>query len=143
MYRYKHIQELVKSRSSVADSKCVTISVSKNEEYVIRYIAGYVYKSIRTKSLKYVQVNSRSSNPKVLEEVKHRKLFIDVIPVLVPDTSGSNIPSSLDPNLLYVTYLHDVLYVCTTSICFCSPKGTIMKIRSISDLYYAIPATVS
>ena len=25
----------------------------------------------------------------------------------------------------------------------CSPKGTIMKIRSISDLYYAIPATVS
>ena len=26
---------------------------------------------------------------------------------------------------------------------FCSPKGTIMKIRSISDLYYAIPATVS
>ena len=22
------------------------------------------------------------------------------------------------PNLLYVTYLHDVLYVCTTSICF-------------------------
>ena len=24
-----------------------------------------------------------------------------------------------------------------------SPKGTIMKIRSISDLYYAIPATVS
>ena len=25
---------------------------------------------------------------------------------------------------------------------FCSPKGTIMKIRSISDLYYAIPATV-
>ena len=35
------------------------------------------------------------------------------------------------PNLLYVTYLHDVLYVCTSSICFCSPKGTIMKIRSI------------
>ena len=35
------------------------------------------------------------------------------------------------PNLLYVTYLHDVLHVCTTSICFCSPKGTIMKIRSI------------
>ena len=34
------------------------------------------------------------------------------------------------PNLLYVTYLHDVLYVCTSSICFCSPKGTIMKIRS-------------
>ena len=26
---------------------------------------------------------------------------------------------------------------------FCSPKDTIMKIRSISDLYYAIPATVS
>ena len=35
------------------------------------------------------------------------------------------------PNLLYVTYLHDVLYVCATSSCFCSPKGTIMKIRSI------------
>ena len=35
------------------------------------------------------------------------------------------------PNLLYVTYLYDVLYVCATSICFCSPKGTIMKIRSI------------
>ena len=35
------------------------------------------------------------------------------------------------PNLLYVTYLHDVLYVCASSICFCSPKGTIMKIRSI------------
>ena len=33
--------------------------------------------------------------------------------------------------MLYVTYLHDVLYVCTSSICFCSPKGTIMKIRSI------------
>ena len=28
------------------------------------------------------------------------------------------------PNLLYVTYLHDVLYVCTTSICFfVLPKG--------------------
>ena len=35
------------------------------------------------------------------------------------------------PNLLYVTCLHDVLYVCTSSICFCSPKETIMKIRSI------------
>ena len=35
------------------------------------------------------------------------------------------------PNLLYVTYLHGVLYVCASSICFCSPKGTIMKIRSI------------
>ena len=35
------------------------------------------------------------------------------------------------PNLLYVTYLHDVLYVCASSICFCSPKGAIMKIRSI------------
>ena len=35
------------------------------------------------------------------------------------------------PNLLYVTYLHDVLYVCASSICFCYPKGTIMKIRSI------------
>ena len=35
------------------------------------------------------------------------------------------------PNLLYVTYLHDVLYVCAISSCFCSPKGTIMKIRSI------------
>ena len=35
------------------------------------------------------------------------------------------------PNLLYVTYLHDVLYVCASSICFCSPKRTIMKIRSI------------
>ena len=106
LYRYKHIQELVKSRSSVADSECVTISVSKNEEYVIRYIAGYVCKSIRTKSLKYVQVNSSSSNPKVLEEVKHRKVFIDVIPVLVPDMSGSNIPSCLDYSRLLVDSLN-------------------------------------
>ena len=41
------------------------------------------------------------------------------------------IASNVLPNLLYVTYLHDVLYVCATSSCFCSPKGTIMKIRSI------------
>ena len=47
-------------------------------------------------------------------------------------------------NMLYVTYLHDVgkaicymlhtymmFYVCASSICFCSPKETIMKIRSI------------
>ena len=46
------------------------------------------------------------------------------------DTAFQTIRHSF-PNLLYVTYLHDVLYVCATSSCFCSPKGTIMKIRSI------------
>ena len=51
-------------------------------------------------------MNSGSSNPKVLEEVKHREFFVDVIPVLVPDMSGSNIPSSLDYSRLLVDSLN-------------------------------------
>ena len=39
--------------------------------------------------------------------------------------------------------LQAILFQENLHFVFCSPKGTIMKIRSISDLYYAIPATVS
>ena len=47
------------------------------------------------------------------------------------------------PNLLYVTYLHDVLYVCATSILFLFSQRDHNENKVYPDLYYAIPATVS
>ena len=46
------------------------------------------------------------------------------------------------PNLLYVTYLHDVLYVCATSILFLFSQRDHNENKVYPDLYYAIPATV-
>ena len=46
-------------------------------------------------------------------------------------------------NLLYVTYLHDVLYVCVTSILFLFCQRDHNENKVYPDLYYAIPATVS
>ena len=48
-----------------------------------------------------------------------------------------------NPNLLYVTYLHDVLYVCATSILFLFSQRDHNENKVYPDLYYAIPATVS
>ena len=47
------------------------------------------------------------------------------------------------PNLLYVTYLYDVLYVCATSILFLFPQRDHNENKVYPNLYYAIPATVS
>ena len=47
------------------------------------------------------------------------------------------------PNLLYVTYLHDVLYVCATSILSLFSQRDHNENKVYPDLYYAIPATVS
>ena len=47
------------------------------------------------------------------------------------------------PNLLYVTYIHDVLYVCATSILFLFSQRDHNENKVYPDLYYAIPATVS
>ena len=46
-------------------------------------------------------------------------------------------------NLSYVTYLHDVLYVCATSILFLFSQRDHDENKVYPDLYYAIPATVS
>ena len=45
--------------------------------------------------------------------------------------------------MFYVTYLHDVLYVCATSILFLFSQRDHNENKVYPDLYYAIPATVS
>ena len=50
-----------------------------------------------------MQVNPSSSNRKVFEEIKHRKHFIDVNIVLIPNVS---IPKSLDCSHLSVDFLN-------------------------------------
>ena len=47
------------------------------------------------------------------------------------------------PNLPYVMYLHDVLYVCATSILSLFSQRDHNENKVYPDLYYAIPATLS
>ena len=49
----------------------------------------------------------------------------------------------LSTRLYDVTYLHDVLYVCATSILFLFSQRDHNENKVYPDLYYAIPATVS